>query len=86
MSADTNPHVCIKPACGPNCCGCNHTISSDEAWQYMRRYAYLRSRNLETINLGGVFAGQTPDNLVLNGTDLDEAIDDAMLAARGGQS
>ena len=78
MSDTPNPHVCIKPACGANCCGCNHTISSDEAWQYMRRYAYLRSRNLDTIKTGGVFAGMTPDNLVLNGKDLDDAIDDAM--------
>ena len=44
----------------------------------MRRYAYLRSRNLDAIELGGIFAGQTPDNLVLNGADLDAAIDDAM--------
>ena len=45
------------------------------------RYAYLRSRDLDTIKSGGIFAGQTPDNLVLNGKDLDDAIDDAMLAA-----
>ena len=44
----------------------------------MRRYAHLRSRNLDTIKTGGVFAGMTPDNLVLNGADLDAAIDDAM--------
>jgi len=78
MTDNLKPAVCIKPACGANCCGCNHTISSDEAWQYMRRYAYLRSRNLDTIKTGGVFAGMTPDNLVLNGADLDAAIDDAM--------
>ena len=71
--------VCIKPACGPNCCGCNHTISQDEAWQYMRRYAYLRSRNLDVIQSGGVFAGKTPDNIILNGQDLDFAIDTAMV-------
>ena len=44
----------------------------------MRRYAYLRSRDLETIKTGGVFAGMTPDNLVMNGADLDAAIDAAM--------
>ncbi len=70
--------ICIKPACGPDCCGCNHTISRDEAWKYMQRYAYLRSRNLDAIKTGGVFAGLTPDNLVLNEQDLDEAIDKAM--------
>lgn len=43
-----------------------------------KRYAWLRSRDLETIKLGGVFAGKTPENLVLNGDDLDAAIDAAM--------
>ena len=46
------------------------------------RYRFLRSRDLETINNGGVFAGVTPDNIVLNGTDLDAAIDAAIAAAR----
>ena len=40
-----------------------------------QRYEYLRERDLETIKHGGVFAGLTPDNLVLNGEDLDAAID-----------
>lgn len=44
----------------------------------MRRYAFLRARSLETIRAGGVFAGKTPDNVVLNGDDLDAAIDMAM--------
>lgn len=39
------------------------------------RYRFLRNRDLETIHLGGVFAGMTPDNIVLNGIDLDVAID-----------
>jgi len=42
------------------------------------RYRYLRSRNLDTIGQGGVFAGMTPENVVLNGADLDQAIDAAM--------
>lgn len=42
------------------------------------RYRWLRSRDVGTIKNGGVFAGLTPDNVVLNGTDLDEAIDAAM--------
>lgn len=40
-----------------------------------RRYRYLRARNLDTIRRGGVFAGKTPDNVVLNGSDLDLAVD-----------
>lgn len=42
------------------------------------RYRWLRSRDLETINQGGVFAGITPQNMVLNEETLDEAIDAAM--------
>lgn len=42
------------------------------------RYKWLRERDLETLHCGGVFAGQTPDNIVLNGETLDEAIDAAM--------
>lgn len=41
-------------------------------------YQYLRDRPLDAMHLGGVFAGQTPDNLVLNGEDLDAAILDAI--------
>lgn len=47
------------------------------------RYRFLRSRDLETVNNGGVFAGVTPDNIVLNGTDLDAEIDAAIAAAKG---
>ena len=42
------------------------------------RYQWLRSRDLDTIHKGGVFAGQTPENFTLNGKDLDNAIDFAM--------
>lgn len=42
------------------------------------RYRWLRSRDLEAISQGGVFAGLTPDNLVLNEETLDQAIDAAM--------
>lgn len=42
-----------------------------------QRYRFLRGADLETIQQGGVFAGQTPRNVVLNGDDLDKAIDDA---------
>jgi hypothetical protein len=42
------------------------------------RYRWLRDRDLETLHKGGVFAGATPDNVVLNGCDLDERIDFAL--------
>lgn len=45
------------------------------------RYRWLRGRNLETIQKGGVFAGVTPENMVINGVDLDNAIDAAIEAA-----
>ena len=45
------------------------------------RYLWLRDRNLETIHQGGVFAGITPENMVLNGVDLDAAVDAAIEAA-----
>ena len=49
---------------------------SDDA----KRYQYLRNRPLDTITSGGIFAGMTPENIVLNGVDLDEHIDAAIEA------
>lgn len=43
------------------------------------RYRWLRDRGLNTISAGGVFAGRVPENVVLCGDDLDDAIDVAML-------
>lgn len=45
--------------------------------EYASRYQWLRERPLDAVHKGGVFAGKTPDNLVLNGADLDAAIDAA---------
>lgn len=45
------------------------------------RYRWLRSRDVETIHQGGVFAGVTPDNLVINGEDLDRRVDEAMASS-----
>jgi hypothetical protein len=42
------------------------------------RYRWLRSRDLDTIDKGGVFAGMTPRNIVLNEEHLDTAIDAAL--------
>jgi hypothetical protein len=44
------------------------------------RYQFLRNRDLDTIHRGGVFAGMTPENVVINLEDLDEAVDAAMSA------
>lgn len=42
------------------------------------RYRWLRDRDVDTIDKGGIFAGMTPKNVVLNGAELDAAIDAAM--------
>lgn len=47
------------------------------------RYGWLRERDLNTIPNGGVFAGQMPENVVLNGIDLDHAVDTAMKSEKG---
>jgi hypothetical protein len=44
------------------------------------RYRWLRERDVETIYMGGVFVGKTPDNIVLNGIDCDAAVDAARIA------
>ncbi|HEJ3436092.1 TPA: ead/Ea22-like family protein [Pseudomonas aeruginosa] len=46
------------------------------------RYRWLRERDLETISRGGVFAGMTPKNIVLNLEDLDAEIDAAIEGAK----
>ena len=43
------------------------------------RYLVLRQADVDTIHNGGLFAGLTPDNIVINGSDLDERVD-AVLA------
>lgn len=42
------------------------------------RYQYLRNADVDAIHKGGIFAGKTPENVVINGEDLDEAIDKAL--------
>lgn len=39
------------------------------------RYRKLRDADINAIHKGGVFAGLTPDNVVINGEDLDIAVD-----------
>ena len=69
------PYLCIKPACGPDCSGCNCAISPQDMRDYAVRYAILRNAPIDAIRAGGVFAGKTPDNVVLNGEHLDAAVD-----------
>jgi hypothetical protein len=45
------------------------------------RYRVLRQADVDTIHNGGLFAGLTPDNIVINGHDLDR-LTDAVIAAR----
>ncbi|MFY9960569.1 hypothetical protein [Pseudomonas sp.] len=46
------------------------------------RYQVLRQADIDTIENGGLFAGLTPDNLVINGHDLDVRTDE-VIALRG---
>jgi hypothetical protein len=39
------------------------------------RYRVLRQADVDTIHNGGLFAGLTPDNIVINGHDLDRRVD-----------
>lgn len=52
-----------------------HALRRDAA-----RYRWLRERDVETIDMGGVFVGKTPENVVLNGIDCDAAVDAARIA------
>ncbi|MBX9831966.1 MAG: hypothetical protein K2X78_02855 [Burkholderiaceae bacterium] len=58
--------------------------TSAQAGRYAERYAWMRDRDLSTIHQGGVFAGKTPENVVLNGDDLDAAIDAQIEVGRNG--
>lgn len=46
------------------------------------RYRWLRTRDVDTISNGGVFAGKTPENQILTESHLDDAVD-AALASDG---
>jgi len=41
------------------------------------RYRYLRQVDIKAIKKGGVFAGMTPENVVINKEHLDIAVDNA---------
>jgi hypothetical protein len=44
----------------------------------LRRYRFLRNADIDAIHNGGIFAGKTPENIILTGADLDSEIDIAM--------
>lgn len=44
--------------------------------RFAGRYIHLRNKQHDTLGNGGLFAGLTPDNVVINGADLDRMIDD----------
>lgn len=48
----------------------NKTLAQNAA-----RYLVLRQADVDTIQNGGLFAGLTPENLVINGDDLDRRVD-----------
>ena len=53
-------------------------VAADQDQIDAARYRWLRGRNLNAIHQGGLFVGLTPQNLVLNGKDLNDAMDRAM--------
>lgn len=71
------PFLCIKPACGAECVGCNGALPSDQLMLYVKRYAWLRSTFVRVGELDAVF-----DNREIatwrGGTELDAAIDAAL--------
>lgn len=49
--------------------------SLDDVRRDAERYRKLRAVDIDAIDKGGIFAGLTPDNVVINGEDLDIAVD-----------
>ena len=47
----------------------------DVATKDAARYQYLRNRDVDAIKKGGVFAGMTPQNVLLSHEHLDLAVD-----------
>ena len=41
----SGPFLCLAPACGQGCSGCNRAISPQQQREYARRYAYLREND-----------------------------------------
>jgi hypothetical protein len=47
----------------------------DDVRRDAERYRKLRAANIDAIHEGGIFVGLTPNNVVINGEDLDIAVD-----------
>ena len=61
----------------------------DDVRRDAERYRKLRSADINAIHEGGIFVGLTPNNVVINGEDLDIAVDlliDDPAASAGDQS
>ena len=68
---------------GPDWSDCSLLNSAADEIERLRtdaaRYNFLRCRELDAITRGGVFAGMTPINIVLNGEDRDREVDAEMI-------
>lgn len=51
---------------------------TDEQRKDAERYRHLRAQPIDCIDAGGIFCGKTPENVVVNGEDLDAAVDAAI--------
>lgn len=73
---------CIKPACAPNCHGCNSAISHEQLVIYAKRYAFMRNLPEIALNVAGIPCVALPTAMTegdfLSGKDADDAIDKAM--------
>ncbi len=72
--------MCDMPKIGCVQHDCDECATREQDKIDAARYRWLRERDLDMISKGGVFAGMTPQNVVMNGEDLDQAIDEAMRA------
>ena len=53
-------------------------VSAENVLTQALRYQHLRGVDLDKVYVGGVFVGLTPENIVLNGEELDQAVDAAI--------
>ena len=57
-------------------------VSAENVLTQALRYQHLRGVDLDKVYVGGVFVGLTPENIVLNGEELDQAVDAAIAGQR----
>ena len=81
-----DPYLCIAPACGPECSGCNCALSPDEVRKNAKRYMWLRAQPNDTSAPRIDVVHWTADDESANGgqglrmEELDAAIDAALAA------